>query len=60
MPIITSPDGVLSVTVNLINNDSDGVYALQISAISPTGIEFAIDLGANRIWQDQTQLTNEG
>lgn len=50
MAVITSPDSVLSVTVNVVQ-DSFGVYAIQISAVTPAGQNIAIEFGGNRVWE---------
>jgi hypothetical protein len=48
--VITSPDSVLSVTVNVVQ-DPEGIYAIQISAITPAGQAVAIEYGGNRIFE---------
>jgi len=51
MAVITSADSVLSVTVNVVGPDADGVYEIQISAITPASQAVAIEYGGNRVWQ---------
>ena len=57
---LTSPDGTLAVTVTVLNNDSDGVYAVQVTAPSPAGLELAIDVGSERIWQGISTAESQG
>ena len=51
MAVITSPDSLLSVTVNVVGPDTDGVYEIQISAITPAGQAVAIEYGGNRVFE---------
>lgn len=51
MAVITSTDSVVSCTVNISQADQDGVYEIQISAITPAGQAVAIEFGGTRVWQ---------
>jgi hypothetical protein len=49
--VLTSADSVVSVTVTVTQSDVDGVYEIQISAVTPVGQAIAIEYGGNRVWQ---------
>lgn len=51
MAVINSTDSVVSATVNISQADQDGVYEIQISAVTPAGQAIAIEYGGNRVWQ---------
>lgn len=59
MAVITSSDNIASATVNIIQ-DSDGVYAVQVTALSPNLTEFAVEVGGHRVWQDQARTDDQG
>lgn len=55
MAIITSGDSVASATVTIIQ-DTDGVYAIQVTALTPAQTPFAIEFNGDRIWQGPARL----
>lgn len=53
MVVVTSPDGVLSVTVVVGNQDAEGVYPIKISSITPLGQAVSIEYNGVRIFEGQ-------
>jgi hypothetical protein len=58
--VITSADSVVSVTVTVTQADADGVYEIQISAVTPAGQAIAIEYGGNRVWQGPARVDAGG
>jgi len=53
MAVITSPDGVVSVTVVVGNQDQEGAYPIKISSITPSGQAVSIEYNGVRIFEGQ-------
>jgi len=51
MSVISSPDGIVSVTVVVANQESDGVYPITITQITPTGQQVAVEYNGVRIYE---------
>lgn len=52
MAVITSPDGVVSVTATVGNQEADGTYPIMIASVTPAGQHFAVEYNGVRIYED--------
>jgi hypothetical protein len=52
MAIITSPDGILSVTVTVQNQEQDGSYPITITSVTPAGQHFALEYNGVRVYEE--------
>ncbi len=52
MAALTSPDGVVAATVVIANQEGDGSYPIQITALTPSGQHIAIELNGVRIYEE--------
>lgn len=52
MAVITSPDNVVSATINAQNAEADGTYIIQISSVTPVGQHFAVEYNGVRIYEN--------
>ena len=55
MANLTSPDGVLAATVVIGSAESDGVYPIQITAVTPQGQQIAIEYNGVRVYEDTSE-----
>ena len=52
MAVITSPDTIVSATVVVGNQESDGSYPIKITTVTPVGQPIAIEWNGVRVYQD--------
>ncbi len=52
MAALTSPDGIVSATVVVGNQEADGVYPIQITQLAPTGQPIAIEVNGVRVYEE--------
>ena len=55
MANISSTDGVVTATVVVGNIEPDGVYPIQVTAVTPVGQQIAIEYNGVRVYDDTAQ-----
>ncbi len=55
MANLTSPDGVVTATVVIANQEPNGAYPIQITAVTPQGQQIAVEYNGVRVYDEITE-----